>query len=107
MSEPSGPPNGPSDKDARPPTPIGGVPSANPLSRPTETHTGFHAVQTPQREHAPLNPTGKRLAVLSLGALGVVYGDIGTSPLYSIQAAFNISPRGHGFPITEAAVYGV
>jgi KUP system potassium uptake protein len=37
----------------------------------------------------------------------VVYGDIGTSPLYSIQAAFNIAPRGHGFPITEAAVYGV
>ena len=44
---------------------------------------------------------------MSLGALGVVYGDIGTSPLYSIQAAFNISPKGHGFPITEPAVYGL
>ena len=26
----------------------------------------------------------KRLAILSLGALGVVYGDIGTSPLYAL-----------------------
>jgi KUP system potassium uptake protein len=33
-------------------------------------------------------PTGRLLAGLSLGALGVVYGDIGTSPLYSIKEAF-------------------
>ena len=26
-------------------------------------------------------PTGKRLAVLSLAAVGIVYGDIGTSPI--------------------------
>ena len=104
MSEPSGPPNGPSDKDGRTPTPIGGVPSATPLSRPSETHTGFHPVQIPHREHAPLNPTGKRLAVLSLGALGVVYGDIGTSPLYAMEAAFTGK---HGFEPTPVAVYGV
>ena len=29
-------------------------------------------------------------AVLTLGALGVVFGDIGTSPLYSLQTAFSI-----------------
>src|SRR6202048_2484878 len=34
-----------------------------------------------------------RLGVLALGALGVVFGDIGTSPLYALQAAF--SPENH------------
>ncbi|MFM2140358.1 MAG: putative potassium transport system protein Kup, partial [Gemmatimonadota bacterium] len=33
-------------------------------------------------------PTGKRLAILTLSALGVVYGDIGTSPLYALRACF-------------------
>jgi KUP system potassium uptake protein len=69
--------------------------------------SGFHKTATIPREHAPLKPTGKRLAVLSLGALGVVYGDIGTSPLYAMQAAFNVSATGHGFPVSEAGVYGV
>ena len=40
------------------------------------------------RHHAEANPRGKRLLVLSLTALGVVYGDIGTSPFYSIKEAF-------------------
>jgi KUP system potassium uptake protein len=36
----------------------------------------------------PAAATGKRLAVLSLTALGVVYGDIGTSPLYALRECF-------------------
>jgi KUP system potassium uptake protein len=32
--------------------------------------------------------TGRYLAALSLGALGVVYGDIGTSPLYALRECF-------------------
>src|SRR3954467_10942779 len=102
MSEPSGPANGPREQDGRTPTPIGGVSAL----RGSDTHTGFHPVQVRHREHAPTNPTGSRLAVLSLAALGVVYGDIGTSPLSQIHAAFN-NEKGHGFPVTEAAVYGV
>ncbi len=35
--------------------------------------------------------TGGRLAALTLGSLGVVYGDIGTSPIYAIREAL-----GHG-----------
>jgi KUP system potassium uptake protein len=31
---------------------------------------------------------GRRLGVLALGALGVVYGDIGTSPLYAFRESF-------------------
>jgi KUP system potassium uptake protein len=111
MAESSGPPNGPSDKDGPPPE--GGVDrrsSDHAPMRPSEAIrqseiTGFHRAANPPREHAPLNPTGKRLAILSLGALGVVYGDIGTSPLYAMQAAFN--QKSHGFAPTESAVYGV
>ena len=49
-------------------------------------------------------PTGKALAALSLGALGVVYGDIGTSPLYALKECFN-GP--HGVEPTPANVLGV
>ncbi len=51
-------------------------------------------------------PSGKpsRLYVLALGALGVVYGDIGTSPLYSLHEAFS-GP--HAFDVTPANVLGV
>src|SRR4051812_35647784 len=60
-----------------------------PLSpAPAGAHTGFHAAVPPQRHHVEEHPTGKRLAILSLTALGVVYGDIGTSPLYAMQQAF-------------------
>lgn len=34
-------------------------------------------------------PNGRYLFVLSLAALGVVYGDIGTSPLYAIRECFH------------------
>ena len=37
--------------------------------------------------HAPRNRTA--LAALTLGALGVVYGDIGTSPLYALKEVFH------------------
>jgi KUP system potassium uptake protein len=44
-------------------------------------------------------------AALTLGALGVVFGDIGTSPLYALQTVFHAD---HGaVPTTQSAVYGV
>ena len=43
------------------------------------------------------------LAALTLGAIGVVYGDIGTSPLYALKEVF-----AHGrVPLTEENIYGV
>ncbi len=39
--------------------------------------------------HVPAAPTGKALLGLALGALGVVYGDIGTSPLYAMKECFD------------------
>lgn len=53
-------------------------------------------------EAAP--PTGRRLLTLTLGALGVVYGDIGTSPLYALRESFH---AGHGLAPTPAHVLGV
>jgi KUP system potassium uptake protein len=44
------------------------------------------------------------LAVLTLTALGVVYGDIGTSPLYALRECFN---EQHGVPVSAANVLGV
>jgi len=60
--------------------------------------------EPPHRHHAEANPHGKRLLVLSLTALGVVYGDIGTSPLYAIKEAFK--PE-YGLTPTVGNVYGL
>jgi len=49
-------------------------------------------------------PSGRRLAILALGALGVVYGDIGTSPLYALKECFIGT---HGVPVTKQNVLGV
>ncbi|MFF3940889.1 potassium transporter Kup [Streptomyces phaeofaciens] len=46
-----------------------------------------------------------RLAVV-IGALGVVFGDIGTSPIYTLQTVFNPSDP-HPVPVTTDNVYGV
>jgi KUP system potassium uptake protein len=43
---------------------------------------------TPSGQEPPPQPRGGYLFALSLGALGVVYGDIGTSPLYAIRECF-------------------
>jgi KUP system potassium uptake protein len=43
---------------------------------------------------------------LELGALGVVFGDIGTSPLYTVQTVFNPSDP-HPVPVSAENVYGV
>ena len=52
---------------------------------------------------APRHHAG--LAVLSLGALGIVFGDIGTSPLYALQTVFAADQ--HAVRPTQAGVYGV
>jgi KUP system potassium uptake protein len=52
------------------------------------------------------NPATKRtgFAALTLGALGVVYGDIGTSPLYALRECFH-GP--HALAVTRDNVFGV
>jgi KUP system potassium uptake protein len=48
--------------------------------------------------------TPKRMAPLVLGAIGVVFGDVGTSPLYTMRVVF---AGEHGLPLTEANVAGL
>jgi len=49
--------------------------------------------------------SGKHLAALALGAVGVVYGDIGTSPLYTMKEVF--FNKAHAIAYTEANVLGL
>ena len=59
---------------------------------------------TPPYRHAEADPRGRRLALLTLTALGVVYGDIGTSPLYTIKETFHSS---YGLSPTVPDVLGI
>ena len=52
----------------------------------------------------PQKDARRRLAKLSLAALGVVFGDIGTSPLYAIRECFH---GDYGIPVTPGNVLGV
>ncbi len=49
------------------------------------------------------NRPATSLAALTLGAIGIVYGDIGTSPLYALKEVF---ANGH-VPLTPGNIYGV
>ncbi|HMS80912.1 MAG TPA: KUP/HAK/KT family potassium transporter [Burkholderiaceae bacterium] len=49
-------------------------------------------------------PSSQRLPPLVLAALGVVFGDIGTSPLYAFKEAF---AQPHGLPLTPEKIFPV
>ena len=65
------------------------------LSRPPEAEAA-----DPEARHS------SAFWALTIGSVGVVYGDIGTSPLYALREAVNAAV-GAGGVITEAAVFGV
>jgi len=46
----------------------------------------------------------KNILILAIGALGVVYGDLGTSPLYTINECFVLS---NNMKISETNVFGI
>jgi KUP system potassium uptake protein len=51
-------------------------------------------------------PTGRRAELApALGTLGVVFGDIGTSPIYALHVAFTAPD--HPVPATQDGVYGI
>ena len=51
-------------------------------------------------------PRGQGWAVATIGALGVVFGDIGTSPIYTIQTIFNPEDP-HPVAVSPVSVYGL
>jgi KUP system potassium uptake protein len=54
---------------------------------------------------AASKPSGTLPIAATIGALGVVYGDIGTSPLYALKEAANAAA--HGGQLTPEAILGV
>jgi hypothetical protein len=79
----------------------------NPAVAPTTSTVipAGHAALTTEDEvgeHRPDASAG--LAGLSVAALGVVFGDIGTSPVYTFRECFN--PQ-HGLPLESEHVLGV
>ncbi|MDP9094661.1 MAG: potassium transporter Kup [Actinomycetota bacterium] len=72
------------------------------------TDAGESAQSGPHDENSSRRRQVRRrggLAALTIGALGVVFGDIGTSPLYAIQAVF--SADHHRVRTDPTEVYGV
>lgn len=51
------------------------------------------------------NGSKTKLPALTLAALGVVFGDIGTSPLYTIKEVFSVGT--HPVPLNEVNMFGI
>jgi KUP system potassium uptake protein len=69
----------------------------------TEGISAFEAGRT--QEHGTPGALGSGFWALTLGSMGVVYGDIGTSPLYAVREA--VSAATGGAAATPDAVLGV
>jgi KUP system potassium uptake protein len=67
-------------------------------------HPDASGAQQATKSHAPHD---RELRAMALGAIGVVYGDIGTSPLYAMRECLNTT-SGHAVPGSDPAnVFGV
>jgi KUP system potassium uptake protein len=51
-----------------------------------------------------MEKSDQKIGALTVGAIGIVFGDIGTSPLYALKESFAPS---HGIPITQTSVMGI
>lgn len=58
----------------------------------------------PVEVHGPEGEHKKSLGVMMLAAIGVVFGDIGTSPLYALKECFDAE---HGITYSPEALFGV
>jgi KUP system potassium uptake protein len=70
-----------------------------------------HGVAAPRGSEIPVDGNGETrsdagLWALTVGSIGVVYGDIGTSPLYAFREAV-VAASGPGGLVPRAAVFGV
>jgi KUP system potassium uptake protein len=75
------------------------------MDAPSPQTSGGAPAPSPAPAPAAAPPHGgSSLVAAALGALGVVYGDIGTSPLYALKECFGGS---HGVSPTPASVLGV
>ena len=66
----------------------------------------YGALHQEQNNGANLSTENKKssVAALTLAAIGIVYGDIGTSPLYTLRAIFH---HEHGLPLNTPNILGI
>jgi KUP system potassium uptake protein len=83
--------------DSSSPSKLSTAPTYEPPSRP------LGSAPASTGGHGGANDRAYQLK-LAVGALGVVYGDIGTSPLYAMRECFN---KEHGIALTPSNVMGV
>jgi KUP system potassium uptake protein len=70
-----------------------------------EADMGHSASASPEADHVgEPGPHGPALPALALAALGIVYGDIGTSPLYTMATVFEPS---NGLPLNAFNLVGI
>lgn len=80
---------------------------ASEASSATASECATQASDIPQQSAGPANghdPKGHGFFALALGAVGVVFGDIGTSPLYAFKEA--LAAASHD-GVTRGEIYGV
>src|SRR5262249_17704777 len=67
------------------------------------------SVTAPAASEVPQQPahSGASLWALVVGSIGVVYGDIGTSPLYAFRVAVTTAVGATGGMPTPAIVFGI
>ena len=72
----------------------------------TNEHPGADLDKAASRASSPEQPGDGKLALrtLVIGAIGVVFGDLGTSPLYTMKEAFYGQ---HGMPVDAINVLGI
>src|SRR5690242_2071340 len=74
----------------------------NDSTSPSAQNADTTALATPPEHQAPSASFWK----LTLGSIGVVYGDIGTSPLYALRESV-LAAVGPDQPASEAVVLGI
>ncbi len=89
-----------------PSAPGGTAPSASDTDAPAATEppsSGPHSAEHSDAHHAHGHhgATNKKLLALAVGAVGVVFGDIGTSPLYTIKECAHVLHHGDGVVSTN------
>ncbi|MBX9900375.1 MAG: KUP/HAK/KT family potassium transporter, partial [Burkholderiaceae bacterium] len=60
--------------------------------------------QSPQGKHLANTHTKSSVAALTVAAIGIVYGDIGTSPLYTMKEIFS---KEYGLALNPSNIFGI